>query len=342
MSWPDQEIARMPTERRAGRACPVHYRYAPEILDRPPEFNVRTAYVVGGLYGNSGALDTILAMAQRESGDVTVIFNGDFNWLNARAEDLAHINETVLRHVATQGNVEAELAAEHSDAGCGCAYPEHVDEAVVTRSNAIMARLRATATAFPALRRRLRDLPMTLCIEVGRERIAILHGDPESLAGWNFAVEAMPPDGATSVHRIHDFFRRAEVRVFACTHTGLPYGQRFAVDGRARLVINNGAAGIPNFAGTRFGVITRLSADERIPEASLYGCHLGGLRVDAIPVHYDHDRWLRRFLRDWPEGSPAHRSYYSRLLDGPEFSLERAARDGVTLSAGHELALPNR
>lgn len=139
-----------------------------------------------------------------------------------RVEDFIQINETVLRHIAIRGNVEAEIAADDSDAGCGCAYPDYVDEGVVARSNAIMARLRRTAMAFPELRHRLRDLPMTLSIEVGSERIAILHGDPESLAGWNFAVEAMPPGGATPVQRVEEYFRKAGARVFACTHTGLP------------------------------------------------------------------------------------------------------------------------
>jgi hypothetical protein len=331
----------MPAKRRAGRVCPIRYRYSPEVFDCSPQFSVHTAYVVGGLYGNHQALDAVLAMAQREcerGGDVTLIFNGDFNWFNVRAEDLAEINETVLRHVATQGNVEAELAADDSDAGCGCAYPDHVDEAVVTRSNAIMARLRATTMALPELRRRLQDVPMTLCIEVGNERIAVLHGDPDSLAGWSFAVEAMPPGGTTSVRRIHDYFRRAGARIFACTHTGLPFAQRLLVDGRAHLVVNNGSAGMPNFAATRFGVITRISADQRIPEASLYGCQLDGLRVDALPVHYDHEAWLRSFLRDWPEGSPAHDAYHGRLVDGPDFSLRQAARDGVTIYAKQERA----
>jgi hypothetical protein len=331
----------MPADRRAGRACPVGYRYSPAVFDRPPQLSVPTAYLVGGLYGNHQALETILAMVQRErdrGGDVTVVFNGDFNWLDVRAEDLADINETVLRHVATQGNVEAELAAENSDAGCGCAYPDYVDEDVVARSNAIMARLRGTAMAFPELRRRLGELPTTLCIEIGGERIAILHGDPESLAGWSFAVEAMPPAGTTPMGRIQDYFRKSAARVYACTHTGLPYAQRFFVDGQARLVANSGAAGMPNFAATRFGVITRISADQRIPDASLYGCRLDGLRVDALPVHYDHQAWLERFLRDWPEGSPAHDLYYNRLLEGPDFSLPQAARDGVTIVAGRERA----
>ena len=326
----------MPADRGAGRACPTSYRYSPEALERSSQHGVHTAYVIGGLYGNRQALDTVLAMAQRERGDVLLIFNGDFNWLNVRPEDFADINETVLSHLATRGNVETELATEESDAGCGCAYPDYVDEAVVTYSNIIMVRLRATAEAFPDLRQQLVSLPMALRIEVAGEPVVILHGDPESLAGWSFAVEAMPPEGNTSVARIHEHFRRAGARVFACTHTGLPHAQRFVVDGQARLVINNGSAGMPNFAGTHFGVITRISADQAIPEASLYGCCVGGLRVDALPVPYDHDEWLRRFLRDWPEGSPAYHTYYRRLLDGPEFSLDRAARDGVTRLAGRQ------
>jgi hypothetical protein len=326
----------MPPDSRSGRVCRVRYRYSPLSLDRPPQIRAHTAYVIGGLYGNREALDTILALAEqeRQSGaDVTLIFNGDFHWLDVGPEDFVHVSETVLRYAATSGNAEAELVAEDTEAGCGCAYPDYVSEAVVARSNAMMTCLRRTAVAFPELRHQLGDLPMTLIVEIGGERIAILHGDPEALAGWSLAVEAMPPEGTTPAQRIHDYFRCAGARVFACTHTGLPHAQRFVVDGRAHLVINNGAAGMPNFAAHRFGVITRISADQRIPEASLYGCSLGGLRIDALPVHYDHEAWLRRFLRDWPEGSPAHLSYYERLIAGPSFSLRRAAREGLELYA---------
>jgi hypothetical protein len=78
----EQGVVDMPANCRAGRACPVHYRYSPAVFDRPPQFSARTAYIVGGLYGNHQALDTILAMVQRErdqGGDVILIFNGDFN-----------------------------------------------------------------------------------------------------------------------------------------------------------------------------------------------------------------------------------------------------------------------
>jgi hypothetical protein len=52
-----------------------------------------------------------------------------------------------------------------------------------------MTRLRATAARFPELV----ELPRYLTASVGGRRVGILHGDPESLAGWRLALEAMEP-----------------------------------------------------------------------------------------------------------------------------------------------------
>ena len=67
---------------------------------------------------------------------------------------------------------------------------------VVDRSNQVITRLRATAGQFPELVRRMGELPMHLTASVGGERVGILHGDPESLAGWRLALEAMEPGDA--------------------------------------------------------------------------------------------------------------------------------------------------
>jgi len=65
--------------------------------------------------------------------------------------------------------------------------------------------------------------------------------------------------------------------VFACTHTGLPYAQDLTDhQGRRRLVINNGSAGLANFTGTTFGVITHLSSSpNRPPTASMASASTG-------------------------------------------------------------------
>jgi hypothetical protein len=161
-----------------GRSCPRTYRYQPEALAQPAQLEADTLYVVGGLYGNPAALRAVLERAGREpGGPATVVFNGDFHWLDVDPEDFQAISEAVLAHHAVKGNVEAELAS-NEDAGCGCAYPDYIDDVVVERSNQIMTRLRATAGRFPDLVARLGELPRYLTASVGGQRIGILHGDP--------------------------------------------------------------------------------------------------------------------------------------------------------------------
>jgi hypothetical protein len=48
-----------------------------------------------------------------------------------------------------RGNVETELSDPVDGAGCGCAYPDWVDEGTVARSNRIIERLRAAARSRP-------------------------------------------------------------------------------------------------------------------------------------------------------------------------------------------------
>jgi hypothetical protein len=332
-----------------GRSCPLAYRYQPEALAQPAQLEADTLYVVGGLYGNPAALAAVLERAHQEpDGPATIVFNGDFHWLDVDPDDFRTISETVLAHHAIKGNVEAELAAEDETAGCGCAYPDYISDDVVDRSNEIITRLRATAGQFPELVGRLGELPRHVTASVGGERVGILHGDPEALAGWRLALEAMEP-GDPQVRRqvgwrgqpttpteLLDWFGRAEVSVFASTHTGLPYAQAIADGRRRRLVINNGAAGLPAFAGTTYGVMTRLSSDPRPPPDSLYGTTIRALRCDALPVRFDHQRWQKRFLAQWPPGSPGHRSYFGRITGGTHLRLVQAARRGVQLTAPSE------
>jgi hypothetical protein len=141
---------------------------------------------------------------------------------------------------------------------------------------------------------------------------------------------------ATTTADLLGWFGRAEVSVLASTHTGLPYAQAVPDNGHHRLVINNGAAGLGNFAGTTYGVITRLSSDPRPPADSLYGTTIGTLRCHAVPVRFDPAWWKECFLAQWPPGSPAHRSYFTRVTRGTDLRLQQAARSGVELTAYSE------
>lgn len=310
----------MTQELPAGRSCPTAYRYSPRVFDRAPDLVAETLYVAGGLYGNVEALEELLAMVAREPHPAAIVFNGDFHWFDIAAGDFRRVSEEVLRHPTVRGNVETEIAGEDSGAGCGCAYPADVSDADVSRSNEILARLRTTAREFPQLRSQLGRLPMHRVARVGEARVGIVHGDCASLAGWGFAHDALDDPG----HRrwIESGFRDAGVDVFASSHTCLPATRAFAFGHGRAVVANNGAAGMPNFAGEPFGLVTRISL--RPAGNALYGERVAGAFVDTLAVRYDASAWQARFLANWPAGSPAHQSYFRRIAQGPRFTREKA------------------
>jgi hypothetical protein len=293
----------------AGRICPRDYTYSPIVFARAADFSAETLYVVGGLYGNLAALEAIEELAAAEHAPPQIVFNGDFHWFDAEPGWFTQIERGVAPHHALRGNVETEIArSEDIGAGCGCAYPDNVGDDLVHRSNEILTRLRAWTQ--PATRARLRALPIHLVAQVGALRVGIVHGDACSLAGWRFAHDAL--DTARRRPWLNDVTGAAQVDVFACTHTG-----------RLTLV-NNGAAGMPNFSGSRFGLITRI-ATSRSPHQPLYEVERDGVHIDAIAVAYDHGAFVDRFLERWPEGSPAHASYYRRIVGGPDYTIGQAA-----------------
>lgn len=309
-------------ESRPGRACPQSYRYSPRVFDRAPQIVAETLYVVGGLYGNVEALESLHRLAAREPGPVTLVFNGDFHWFDIAAPDFARISREVLRHHALRGNVETELACDDDAAGCGCAYPMDVSDAEVSRSNEILERLRHTARGLPEVRAALGALPMHLTARVGEARIGIVHGDAVSLAGWGFAQERL--DDPAHRRWVESVFREARVDVFASSHTCAPVLRRFGSGLECGVVANNGAAGMPNFAGTRHGVITRIGSRPFAGPQRLYAVECRGVSIEALRLSYDHDRWAARFLAQWPAASPAHASYYRRIVEGPRITQDPA------------------
>jgi hypothetical protein len=327
-------------------SCPIEYQYSPRDFRREPSLQAETVYVVGGLYGNLEALHEILRMRDdeaRRGTPVSLVFNGDHNWFDTDGASFREINQVALESVSIRGNVEAEIAAP-SDSGCGCNYPDYVNAEYVARSNAIMGRLQATARDFPELRDALYALPLTRTIQVAQQRIGIVHGDAEMLAGWGFAAERLSPVGKscsgdeataelTPRETIERYFRESGVTAFASTHTCLAHARDFDVDGQERLIINNGAAGLPNFSGTTFGLVTRISADPAIPTGSLHGIAIGGVRFDALPVRFDQSAWIDRFLANWAPGSPAHEAYFKRIVSGPDFERRDAVAGRVRLNA---------
>lgn len=308
-----------------GRSCPLHYRYDPSVFDSEAPARLRqleVLYVVGGLYGNELALARVLELFEREQGEKRLVFNGDFHWFDADPAVFAQVQRAVLAHEATRGNVETELAApagDGDDAGCGCAYPDWVGDGVVERSNRILQRLRHAAT--DEQRAELAALPMWLRADVAGARIAVVHGDATSLAGWGFAQEHLrDPAHRAEVAR---WITQARVDAFACTHTCLPVFQAV----QQRWVLNNGAAGMPNFRGDAAGLLTRLATRPFSGPERRHGVRMAsGLHAEAIAIDFDADEWQRRFEARWPAGSDAHLSYAERIRSGPGYHASSALR----------------
>ena len=302
-----------------GRCCPVDYRYGARALAAPATLCADSLWIAGGLYGNTFAFRRLEEMFAAERGEAALVFNGDFHWFDIADEAFGGIERGVSLHAATRGNVETEISRPQAGAGCGCAYPDWVDDEDVARSNRIIERLKDTARRAPGAAARLAALPMYRIAEVGGLRIAIVHGDADSLAGWEFSQETLATrDGREAAQAA---FRAAGVRVFASSHTCLPVLQAFEGAG---VVVNNGSAGMPNFAGTEYGLATRISVAPH--SKALYRSRVGPLHVEAIPIDYDAAAWRAVFLAQWPEGSDAHASYWRRITHGPRYGVDLALR----------------
>lgn len=302
---------------RAGRDCPLDYRLTRDAFSGAPLFDCEVLYVVGGLYGNRQALAAVQRRLASEP-HARVVFNGDAHWFDRDPEIFQQIEQGLSAHLALRGNVETELGrADDSGAGCGCAYPMTVDEAVVERSNAIQLELNKTVQGLPGMAERLASRPSTALVSVGGQRIAISHGDEQSLAGWSCSRESLSEPERQE--QLDAWFTANRVQVLATSHTC----SAVALNLEHGALINNGAAGLPNFAGGRYGLLTRIATTPH--PAALYRCQRDGLYIEALPLNYDHAAFLADFDRQWPTHSPAALSYRTRVLgqlsDRPEHAL---------------------
>lgn len=299
---------------KAGRSCPIRYQYGAAKIAQASPVPCDVLYVVGGLYGNSFALDAIEAMAAQEQGQVRICFNGDFNWFNKSPEDFVHINQRVLNHDCILGNVEAELGEPLDVADCGCAYPENVDQGVVDRSNFIHTELKRIAQQQPELLNSLLQKPFFARYAVSGLKVAVVHGDGDSLAGWRFDPAHLKR--AEEAGWRAALFEKAQVNVFTSSHTcSAAFHHEPLPNGQTGLISNNGAAGMPS-AGVD-GLLTRICATPFSNKAFVdQSTQIHGVWVEQVRVQFDQAAWQQHFLSQWPEGTAAHTSYFKRISQG--------------------------
>ena len=73
--------------------------------------------------------------------------------------------------------------------------------------------------------------------------------------------------------------------------------QAVEIDTGTGYIVNNGAAGMPNFAGDLRGLVTRI-ATYLLPTdlESLYGIRHRGVYIDSVPLAYDQPAWVKKFM----------------------------------------------
>ena len=184
--------------RLPGRSCPLHYRYDPTPCARRQQMTGPTTYSMSSAActATSRRWSRSCVLYAREVGrrrDKRLVFNGDFHWFDADAGSFERIQTPgagASTRCAAMSRPSSPIGQTDSDAGCGCAYPDWVDDGVVERSNRILQRLRATARPYPALR--AAGGPADVAARRRGRRCAwpSCTATPQSLAGWGFAAGA--------------------------------------------------------------------------------------------------------------------------------------------------------
>ena len=313
----------------AGRACPIDYKLDQAVWasEPAPEHCFDALLVVGGLYGNPFAGETVRAMAQAErealgeGGRVGVVYNGDMHWFDRTPEEFERIEDLSEGGIPLVGNVEAEVRRDSDiGVGCGCAYPDCTDDASVSRSNRIHKMMRDAVRTRPDLIARLEGRAGHMVARVGSCKVGITHGDETLLGGWDCSLEQL--EQITRQAELSSFMAANGIDIFATTHTCAAVAAKL----NAGVFINNGAAGLPTFQGQQFGILTRIAPTPC--DDAVYRTQHKDLYVEAVPVRYDHNAYVEWFDSLWARRSPAEISYRKRILNGPACTIKDALLGG--------------
>ena len=215
----------------------------------------------GGVYGNAPALiETIRSARARGAGDLFCL--GDLGGFGPHPERIAPLlREHGVRVV--QGNYEDAVGNDRPDCQCGYTDPRDNHFARIAYEHT----LRRTP---PEQKAWFRDLPKSLRLAMGGRRLLLCHGSPRRQN--EFLWESTSPSPF-----LERLLEDAGADVLLCTHTGIPW-QRTLPSGRQ--VINVGVIGRPANDGRTTTTFTLLTA----------GPEPGRLRVERIPVQYDHEQ----------------------------------------------------
>lgn len=239
----------------------------------------------GGIYSNYLALAAAHNLARSLRVDA-VFALGDFGAFGP------HPDRTVdflrARGIpCIQGNYEEALVDAAED--CRCGYTDPRDNHYARLSfDYTSARTSAPHKAWMA------GLPRHLRLEVGGTRVLCCHGSPRRINEFLWA-------SSTSDAYLRKLLDAYATDLLVCTHTGLHWSRFLEPEnGRpARGIVNVGALGRPANNGRTEVWFAVVEAGAAMGKGGSHagkrgaGAAAGGLRVEFVPVPYDHARLAR-------------------------------------------------
>jgi len=258
--------------------------------------------VFGGPYSNLQATEALLAEAGRLAiGPRSLVCTGDLvAYCGAPQETAALLRRAGVAVV--MGNTEEAVGGGQADCGCGFAADSACDLLSRQWYAYTLPRVDQETRAW------MRGLPRRLTVEIGRRRLAVVHGSATSINRFLFESSSAGEKAAE--------IAAAGADGIIAGHSGLPFAQLL----EGRLWLNAGAIGLPANDGTPrvwYGLL-RETAD--------------GLEVSTHAFTYDY-RAAARCMRD----SGLDNGYAAALETGLWPSLDvlpavERARRGVPLA----------
>jgi hypothetical protein len=218
--------------------------------------------LIGGIYSNYQALVATLADIDRRSVDATY-FLGDLGAFGPHPDRVPEL--LIERGIpGIQGNYEESLSTGATDCHCGYTDPRDNFYAQISYNYT------AERTSDP-YKGWMGTLPKSLRLDAGGLSVLLSHGSPRKIN--EFLWRSTSPD--PFLRRMCDDY---QADIIACTHSGLHWHKQLA-DGRH--AVNVGVIGRPANDGRTNVWYTLLTVAE------------GGLKVEFIPIEYDHSALAR-------------------------------------------------
>jgi predicted phosphodiesterase len=224
----------------------------------------RVAFL-GGIYSNYLALEEALRLAKEARVDAIWAL-GDFGAFGPHPDRACEILRE-QRVLAIQGNYEESLSSGAEDCHCGYTDPRDNHFAQISYDYTF-------ANTGREHKEWMGTLPTSARLSLGGHRLLLAHGSPRKINEflWRSTTPGPFVEKMLSDH---------EADVVVCTHTGIHWSRLEANRG----VVNVGALGRPANDGKTNVWFAILDASS------------GDVRVEFVPVHYDHHR-LAREMRD--------------------------------------------